>query len=155
MTIRIGAALFVAFLIAADKPEDAVKKEQEKLKGTWVVESLQVGDEKIDGIKGSTIRFDGDKIFTKAPGEKEREGSYKIDPIKSPKEIDLLPRADEKEKITQRGIYTLDGDTLTIVEGTFTQTIDKNGKVIIEEGKRPTKFDPKLGGLMVLKREKK
>jgi uncharacterized protein (TIGR03067 family) len=156
MKPRIIVALFaVTLLVAADAPDEAVKKEKEKLKGTWVVESFQVGGMKLDKLKGMTYRFDGDKLFIKAPGQKEVEGAYRIDPSKDPKQLDIVTPRSDGGKATSLAVYALDGDELKVCSGLTTTTTDAKGKAVGKTGDRPARFDAKLGGLIVLKREKK
>jgi uncharacterized protein (TIGR03067 family) len=156
MKIRIAVALFaVALLVAADAPDEAVKKEQEKFKGTWIVESFQVGDKTLDKLKGMTYRFDGDKVFIKVPDGKEIEGTYKLDPSKNPKELDIITPRSDGGKVVSPAIYAFDGEELKICSGATTTTTDAKGKVVGKTGDRPTKFEAKTAGLIVLKREKK
>lgn len=156
MKIRIGAALFVALLIAADTPDEAVKKEQEKLNGTWVVESFQTGEKTNDKLKGMTYRFEGEKIYFTPPGQKEAKSrDFKIDPTKTPKHINIITTRDDGKQTISEAIYSLEGDELKICTSPTVTTTDDKGNVTVKHGERPTKFDPKLGGLFVLKREKK
>jgi len=156
MKIRIGAVLLVALLVAADTPDEAVKKEKEKFKGVWVVQSFEAGGKSLDQLKGMTYEFDGDKLVLKHPKQKEAVvGSYKLDPTKDPKELDLItPRADGA-KSTTRSIYILDGDELKICCGANIVTTDSKGKMTEKTGERPKKMDDKSGGFIILKREKK
>jgi uncharacterized protein (TIGR03067 family) len=156
MKMRISIALFaIVFLITADTPEEAVKKEKEKLKGTWVVQSFEVNGKPLDALKGMSYVFDGDKLIVKRAKQNDREGSYKLDPSKEPKELDIITPHPDGGKTTTRAVYILDGDELTICSGTTTTTTDSAGKVTEKIGERPKKVDAKSGALITLKREKK
>ncbi|HVL11620.1 MAG TPA: TIGR03067 domain-containing protein, partial [Gemmata sp.] len=48
------------------------------------------------------------------PGKPAQDGTYKLDPAADPKEIDAIRTADDQ---VSRGIYRLDGDTLTVCLG--------------------------------------
>jgi len=131
-------ALCTGLCFAADAKEDAAK-DKEKLQGTWQVVGGEEQGEKIADakLKMADMRFiiDGDKIRK----EKGKGGTFKLDPTKKPKEIDL---SDDKE--TVKGIYSLDGDTLKFC-------------VASAGNDRPTDFTTKKGdgrGLFVLKRDK-
>jgi uncharacterized protein (TIGR03067 family) len=129
---------------AADAKEDAAK-DKEKLQGTWLVVGGEERGEKIADadLKMADMRFiiEGDKIrATVGDKDKGKGGTFKLDPSKKPKEIDLI---DDKE--TVKGIYSLDGDTLKLC-------LAKGGN------DRPSDFTTKKGdgrGLFVLKRDKK
>jgi len=138
------AALCTGLCFAADAKEDAAK-DKEKLQGTWLVVGGEEHGTKMPeaDVKMADMRFiiEGDKIqATRGGKEKGKGGTFKLDPSKKPKEIDLI---DDKE--TVKGIYSLDGDTLKFC-------LAKGGN------DRPTDFTTKKGdgrGLFVLKRDKK
>jgi RNA polymerase sigma factor (sigma-70 family) len=131
----------------ADKPaaarEDAVK-DAEKIVGTWAYMSVETKEEKVpqEEVKKAKMIFAAEGKFTAINSKAEKKGTYKLDPAKKPKEI-TTTNDDGK---THRGIYKLDGDTLTIC-------------IHQEDGAdRPTEFATKRGTklvLVVLKREKK
>ncbi len=132
-----------------DKADDA-----KKLQGTWTVDPATFkGVEETPAIKEARAElaamrfvFAGDTLTIRSrpgppPFEKGREetSTFRLDPTKKPKEIDLSDNA--------RGIYELDGDTLKVCW-------DHKGK----ENGRPTKigFDTVKETVhdFVLKREK-
>jgi uncharacterized protein (TIGR03067 family) len=146
--MRVLASLvFVFALVAADKAEDAVKKEQAQLEGEWTMLSGE-----IDGVAmpeemrktakrvakdGETAVTVNDRIFMKA--------KFTIDPAKKPKTIDYTFTDGPTKGKKQLGIYELDGDT---VKFCFSAP-DKD---------RPTEFTTKEGSsrtLSVWKRSKK
>src|SRR5262245_54750021 len=103
--MRRYALLVVAagLLIAADTATDDVKKEKDKLKGTWNVVSLETGGEKgpEEFTKGATLTFEDEKATFKAGGENHL-GTYKIDPGKKQKTIDIIPSdGPDKDKAMQ------------------------------------------------------
>src|SRR5437016_4518438 len=92
-------------------PQDAVQKEQEKLPGTWqVLRQEYDGDD--ENFQDNKLVITADKITIKEKlGDKTI--TYRIDPGKQPKTIDLTWEV--KGKTTHlTGIYHLDGDTLKI-----------------------------------------
>jgi RNA polymerase sigma factor (sigma-70 family) len=99
----------------ADKPaaarEDAVK-DQEKILGTWAYVSVEAKGEKVpEEVKGAKLIFAAEGKFTAMNSKGEKKGgTWKLDPARKPKEITTT---NDKGK-THRGIYKLDGDTLTI-----------------------------------------
>lgn len=141
MKTRVLLVMAVSLLIAADATED-VKKEKEKLKGTWSLVAVQVPK----GEKGPTPKeikemkmiFGEDQMTPKFGDKEDKPASYKIDPSKNPKEIDMMP-GDRMVK----GIYLLAGDTLKLC--------------LAQKGDRPKQFkaDKEETILMTLKRDKK
>ncbi len=116
------------------------KSDRDRLQGTWLLIALEKGGAKVtdDEVKGMKIVFAGDKITVHIKGE-AKEGTYKLNPDKNPKEIDI----DLKEKNIGEGIYQLDQDELKLA--------------IDDEGKRPTVFtteDGKRHPVFLLKRQK-
>jgi uncharacterized protein (TIGR03067 family) len=131
-----GQPLQRSMQIVPPSPEAAA--EIEKIKGTWRATSVQMdGAEQPQYVQRGMVT-----IFTDAtmitglsddPATK-KTSSYRLDPTKNPKEIDLSGSESSK------GIYQLDGDTLRIC----TSPTD-----------RPAAFATKQGdglGLVVLKR---
>jgi RNA polymerase sigma-70 factor (ECF subfamily) len=140
------AALVCARQALADKPaaarKDQAPKDEEKILGTWALESGEDGGQKApeERIKEAKAIFAADGKMTAKLGEREQEFTYLLDPSKNPKEFSVT---DDKGR-TVLGIYKLDGDTLTVC--------------FARGGDRPTEFASKEGTtvvLEVLKREKK
>jgi uncharacterized protein (TIGR03067 family) len=131
---------FLGSLGAPVPKQDA--KDNEALQGTWIVVSAIADGKPRDEIKGEKIIFKDGNITVTSRG-KEEKGTYKLDPGKKPRTIDLTHENKQGKTETIAGIYTLEGDTLKICIG------GKPGDA------RPTDF--KTEGFMVLnlKREKK
>lgn len=104
--------LSVGLLIAADaKEDDAARKELKQLAGDYVMVAAESKQEKIpeDRIKESRMTIAGDKHIVTLSGE-TFEGKHKIDPTKSPKEID----ATNPDGKTMLGIYKFEKDQFTV-----------------------------------------
>jgi uncharacterized protein (TIGR03067 family) len=132
----------MGLLVAADA-KDKEAKDEDKLKGTWVLES-----EEQDGSKQAakdppikvTFTADGKGKAENGPGG-PLDLTYELDATKKPKHIRITA-----EGIDMKGIYKIDGDALTLclVKG--------------DSGDRPNDFVTNSGDgrtLVVLKREKK
>jgi uncharacterized protein (TIGR03067 family) len=137
----LATALAAALVVVAAE-EKAAEKESKKLQGKWVATSLRHGDTeapKEDIEKGAiTLVIKGDKFTFKTPKETQ-EGTFKIDPSKSPKTIDLSVTTKGGKKKTIVGIYEWDGDALRIAG---------------DQEKRPKDFKSKLGGSIVVRLKK-
>jgi uncharacterized protein (TIGR03067 family) len=110
---KLVLVLAVCLLLGADKKED-VKKDQDKLQGTWTVVSAELDGNKLpqDQAKGELV-FKGDKYSYSAGGE-TGEGTYKIDPSKKPKTMDAVPADGPFKGQTVEEIYEVEGDELKI-----------------------------------------
>jgi RNA polymerase sigma factor (sigma-70 family) len=123
----------------AEKP----KTDKDHLQGTWIPVSVEEAGKKVPEEKVKAKNFEmvikGDKM-TLPHKDGEKEVSYKLNPGKDPKQIDLLL---EKEK-TAKGIYSLKGDTLRLCVGKD------------HDSERPTKFTTAGTNcvLLVLKKKK-
>lgn len=112
MRIHVLCVLGVGLLIAADaKDEDAAKKEVQKLTGTYVMASGESRAEKLseESIKGAKMTIEGEK-YTATFGGDSVKGTLKVDPTKTPKEID----ATDSEGKTILGIYKFEKEQLTV-----------------------------------------
>lgn len=117
--------------------------DQKKLQGTWKMTAAWAGGTKVDIPKGADAYyvFAGDKLTMKATGEVDKNGTFKVDPIKRPSQIDLIAEKG-KEKETMQGIYKLDGDTLTVAYSAMGP-----------KGKRPAVFEGKDVMVMTFTKE--
>jgi uncharacterized protein (TIGR03067 family) len=143
--LALFALFAIAFFISADD-KDAVKKEMAKFQGTWTFESIEVEGEKVpaDNLKGSKMIIKDD-TFTVTAGDGTHKGTFKIDPTKKLKEIDVTFTEGPEKGTTMLGIYEIEDDT-------YRPCFKMTGK------ERPTEFTGKKGsgqGLEVLKKEKK
>lgn len=100
--------------LAADEPKDK-QKDQDRIQGTWQVQSGERGGNPLpeELVKNGRLVVSGDKLTMKR-GDRTNELTFKLAPDKNPKEIDV-----ESNGQTGLGIYELDKDTLKIVHGDF------------------------------------
>ena len=150
--MRRGMAMILALgffaAVTANAQEDAVKQEMKKLQGNWVRIYVEADGKKSDDGK----KEPGQAITLTINGDKYDGETFKLDPAKNPKHINVSTVDDKGKAMTLPGIYELKGDVLKLCfpfpfEGKF----DKIGK-------RPTEFGSKPGGndvLEVYQREKK
>src|SRR5262252_4202232 len=83
-----GTALLLSPVPAADK--DDAKKDQEALQGTWKpVSSEQGGKDQGDEAKEHTLIFEKDTFTVKRGDQVLLKGTFKLDPSKKPKAIDM------------------------------------------------------------------
>lgn len=106
----VGAVLC---LVAAVVGDDA-KKESEKLQGTWKATAVEKGGNQ-DEPGDHRIVFAGDSFTIKRGDQVIIKGKFKLDPTKSPKEIDVEITEDEGKENngkTAVGVYSVERDTL-------------------------------------------
>jgi uncharacterized protein (TIGR03067 family) len=142
LRLALGLLYFVAPALLAAEPEGDLKA----LQGTWVLESATLaGRDHTDDFKTMKLTVSGDK-YTVGFGDIGESGTVKLDPDKTPKQIDLTtqPGGPFKGRALP-GIYEL-----------------KDGTVVLclnsEMPDRPTKLDaPAKTKLMLFtfKRDKK
>jgi uncharacterized protein (TIGR03067 family) len=138
----LTVALTAGNLWAAPAPEkkDPTKEDQEKIQGTWKVDSGEIaGAKNPDELLKIQLVFSGEKIVSKVGDVEKKKGTFQLDATPKIKTIDV--RTDDQ---LVHGIYKLDGDSLTIC-------VDESGEA------RPAEFVSKEGSkvaLVVLKRVK-
>jgi uncharacterized protein (TIGR03067 family) len=146
MKRKLLLVMVVALLVSAGRAgQDADKqdKDEKKIVGAWVIVSGEKGGEKVpeEKFKEDKLVFGADgKIIHQRPG-KEMELTFKLNPAKTPKEIDVT----ESENEVHKGIYVLDKDSLKIC-------------VAHAPDERPTEFATQAGTktfLLLLKRAEK
>jgi uncharacterized protein (TIGR03067 family) len=119
------------------------KSDKEKLQGSWSAAK---------GEKTLSMQFKGDSFTVIFDGKERFEGTFKIDPTKKPRAIDMKVQktTDPNNKYVDKislGIYEVEGETLK-------WCANEPGRDV-----RPTEFAEKSGDqkylFIVLKREKK
>jgi RNA polymerase sigma-70 factor (ECF subfamily) len=141
--------LAAGLLAAASAPQqDEVKKEMEKFQGTWKTVSVERDGEPVvpeEELKDLKLYITGDKRVLKVREAVRSQGTYKLDPTKSPKAIDITVSEGPLQGQTVYGIYEIDGDTQKIC-------------LTLEGKERPKEFKSTPGSghlLQVFQREKK
>jgi uncharacterized protein (TIGR03067 family) len=141
MVRRVVCLLGLGFLLVTGVAAGDAQKDQEKIQGFWkAVKATASGKElPADIVAEMKMEFAGDKAYDIEECKKAGEFSFKLDPAKKPRHIDLLYK--DGKKIL--GIYEVSGDTL---------------KLCVGEKKRPEAFTSPAGSdviLTVMQRVKK
>ena len=126
-------------LLSAAQKEGADKTELEKFQGKWVPVSTTIDGKALeeDEIKNRSVVFKGEEMTLLYKDKERGTCSLKIDPSKSPAQIDATFEDGPRKGETLKGIYKFDGDTLT--------------RCFVGIGKdRPTEFASKPGSGTVL-----
>jgi uncharacterized protein (TIGR03067 family) len=89
-------------LVGADKDDE--KKELARFQGAWVAESIQIGPKKTpeESLKFFKLVVEGDVWIARTNGEKRSK--IRLDPSRSPKELDLIDDFGGKERIVRQTI---------------------------------------------------
>jgi uncharacterized protein (TIGR03067 family) len=117
--MRLTHAMLVLAMFGFAAADDPKKDDAETFKGSWAVASFKVGGQAApaDDIKNLKLSFDG-KSYASKDGERvDEEGSYTLDPSKTPRTIDFDIKKGRDEGKKQLGIYALEGTKLTLILG--------------------------------------
>ncbi|HTY25951.1 MAG TPA: TIGR03067 domain-containing protein [Desulfomonilaceae bacterium] len=115
----IGAAFLllwsVGFALAADVGGADAQKELQKLQGTWIMVSGELGGKKAadEHVSRSKIIYEGNKGQVIVPNQTEEPIIFeivKIDATKNPKEMHLVRKNGPNAGKTLIGIYEFEGD---------------------------------------------
>jgi uncharacterized protein (TIGR03067 family) len=145
LVLAMASLLLANGLSAADN-KDALKGDKEKLQGKWHIVSIAVEDKV---IKREDVPKEWKGTFEKdlfVEGDRFGQIDYsnakiELDETRDPKQITVR---DDGGKLTFRGIYALDGDTLKIC-------MNGDGSDV----RRPEEFVTKKGTPLLLIRLKK
>jgi uncharacterized protein (TIGR03067 family) len=146
MIRRLLGVVAVSCLAALAAPAAEEKKaDKDAIQGAWDLTSVEISGTKVEVPpgKGISLTFSGDKVTKKEAGKKEEEGTFRLNDTTKPKEIDLTvpKKGDPTAKMTLKGVYELDGDTLRI------------GMPKGDEDPRPAAMD-KANGVLIFKKKK-
>lgn len=112
--------LMAAGLVAADPPaEDAAKRDLGRIQGTWQGVAMEVDGKPAPAymVAVLTIVFKGDTLTFVFAEPGARNFTYKLDPTTKPAGIDVTAAEGKFKGETDKGVYSLDGDTLKICIG--------------------------------------
>jgi uncharacterized protein (TIGR03067 family) len=130
--ICVGLILGTGLVLAFAQPADDA---QQKLQGTWTATKAERDGKAADDVVGHRLSFTGNlfQIVSK-DGKPLYAGTVRVNPSAKPWAIDFEHTEEALKGKTWKGIYVLDGDTLTIC--------DNAPK--LDEG-RPVSFETKSG----------
>lgn len=136
---------------AEAKDNKVDKQELKRLQGTWVLVSGEVEGRQVaaKAIKASRMTYSGDTITLSTPHQSKRPITSRLkrlDPKKSPREMDWVRSAGPGTGRTMQAIYEFEG------KNTYRVCFDPGGKG------RPKEFATTTGGCRILhvwKRAKK
>lgn len=145
-TTTASLALILLLTTGGDITE-AIRKDRTALQGAWRVVASEQDGAKVpaDDLKGLALIFKDDSIHVQEGGKSEEKFGFRLDPSKSPREIDLTVKFGPNKGRVDRAIYEFDGTTLRIC-------IQSN-----KDAARPRTFSTKAGSnlwLVVLQRSK-
>jgi uncharacterized protein (TIGR03067 family) len=114
--LTAALALFVTSAPSLAQDEDPAAAERAKFAGTWAIVSGEQDGQRIPvaAFEGQTLVFDGDRYYVKRNGETIEQGTFVVDPTKSPRTIELRIEQGKDKDQSQVGIYRLEGDSLRI-----------------------------------------
>lgn len=117
---RAAALMLCLFAVGrAAEPEKkppTAPQEFQRLQGTWKIESWEEGGQAVAAadLKKRELFFGGNVFVFRREGKVHQAGLAKLDPAAAPRTIDLNVREGEPKGESLPGIYSLDGDTLTL-----------------------------------------
>jgi uncharacterized protein (TIGR03067 family) len=110
-------ATVMAVLLAAGAPGEAADaKKKAGLRDTWTAVSAERNGAPADDIKGHRLTLTGDRFTIRSKGKLLYQGTFRIDPSKSPETIDFTNTRGEAKGKIWLGIYLLEGDNLKICD---------------------------------------
>jgi uncharacterized protein (TIGR03067 family) len=136
----------VGLLLAADANEDAVKKDLKLFEGTWKIVSMELEGMKLpeDQYKDAKLVCKGSDFTYTDIGGTEYKGTFKIDPSKKPKTLDVTFTDGPNKGEVLVAIYEIDETTYKLCAKPMSKD-------------RPTEFSAKQGSgcvLEILKKQK-
>jgi uncharacterized protein (TIGR03067 family) len=124
----LGTGLVLAFAQPAD---DA----QQKLQGTWTATKAERDGKAADDVVGHRLSFTGNRFqIMSKDGKSLYAGTVRVNSSAQPWAIDFEHTEEALKGKTWKGIYVLDGDTLTICDNA--PNLDE---------RRPDSFETKSG----------
>ena len=138
-TMCSRTAVLIGVLCAATvAAQDQVAQELARLEGGWMVVAAEQRGKPFDAIRGGGLVIEGRTFFLKTAADNEFKGEIRIDPTKSPKQLDFVHATGG---VVWQAIYTVDEEMfrLNYVEAggrdprptLFATSSDSAGTVIV------------------------
>jgi uncharacterized protein (TIGR03067 family) len=104
-------AVAVCLLAAEDSRDKAIKRDLERLQGTYKMAALEVDGKLVpeDKLKSSTLTIKGERYIIKV-NDQTFETQMILDPTQKPKTIDMKFLDGANKDKAALGIYKIDGD---------------------------------------------
>ena len=117
MKTSLLVVALTAGLVAADDAADAVKKDIQKLQGTWVPTSIQFSGQDLTNDDHGQFKlvFKGDQATVEGNSNVKKEYgklTMKLDPSTLPRCLDIVVTGGDQKDAVLEGIYELKDDTL-------------------------------------------
>ena len=147
--MRLISAMCLLILATGLLPAFAQPAEeaQKKLQGTWTATRAERDGKAADDVVGNRLSFTGNRFRIQSrDGKPLYSGTVRMDPSATPAAIDFKHTQGAQKGKAWKGIYTLNGDTLTVCDNA--PNLDKG---------RPATFEAKSGSgyvLITFKRQK-
>ena len=124
----LGTGLVLAFAQSAEES-------QKKLQGTWTATKAERDGKAADDVVGHRLSFTGSRFQIRSKDDKPLyAGTVRVNPSAKPAAVDFEHTEGALKGKAWKGIYALDGDTLTICDNAT--NLDKG---------RPDAFEAKSG----------
>jgi uncharacterized protein (TIGR03067 family) len=138
LTWAVGGLILGAGLVPAlAQPAEETRKQ---LQGTWTATRAERDGKAADDVVGHQLSFTGDRFRVRSgDGKPLYEGTFRVEPGTKPAAIDFEHTGGALKGKAWKGIYALDGDTLTTCDNA--PDPDKS---------RPAAFEAKAGSGHVL-----
>ncbi len=105
--MHYGLIAFLAAVLGADGPPVDRKDDSSKLQGTWHVTRARRDGEVAMDLANAALIVSGDQFTSKSGMKVVARGTWKIDPAKTPRSIDIEYTEGPDKGQTVRGIYAL------------------------------------------------
>jgi RNA polymerase sigma factor (sigma-70 family) len=143
MSALVSATLVAVLPAVIAVAADTAEAEQKKLQGTWVALTITESGNEQETTGAHRVKIEGDLIAMMEGDEVRSRGPFKLDPSRTPMELDITFDFGKMSGKTGRAIYAWDGANLKFCGA-------------IEPHDRPTDFTSTAGDgrlLLLLKRQ--
>jgi uncharacterized protein (TIGR03067 family) len=116
MRMIISLVVFGLIVVRPAAGQEIIRKELEKLQGTWLFDSYEEAGKKMpaEELKEKRIFFGASQFIVKNGEELVQVGTLKLDPVDGHRDFDATVAAGPNKGNTMLGIYSLKGDTLKV-----------------------------------------
>ena len=132
--VVVFSSLFACLASLAPAADPAPRGDTAALMGTWTCAAAVVDGKPLaeSVVKKLRLTIDAKRYKTERGGEVLFDSTYRIDPSKQPRQIEMIATEGDAAGQPALGIYSLDGDTLRMC-------------YVMPGGARPAKFESAPG----------
>ncbi len=111
--------VFLLSIRANASQDNAAEKDLKLLQGNWTMAALEVNGAEVppNKLEGTVLTVKDNQYIIKVKDKLTTTALLELDPVKTPKELNMTPQDGPNKDKLHKGIYKIEGDTFKMARG--------------------------------------